>query len=536
MDEQLRPVPVGIPGELFTGGDGLAIGYHAAPELTAEKFINHPTLGRLYRTGDRCRWAAGGTIEFIGRRDHQVKVRGFRIEPGEIENVLATHPDVRQVKVAVRGENAETKRILAWVILHGNSKIDTGDLDSFLATRLPAFMRPDAIAAIDTFPLNVNGKILTNTLPDPAKQIFRDAVITPSPPIGETEQHLATIWSDLLGIQQISRDEDFFTLGGHSLMALRMFSRITREFGRSLPLAIILKHPTIATLATALAEPAEVNARPSVRGKGNIVLLAQGGGELPLFCIHGGDGGVMFYRSLASLMPPELPVHAIESLELGYSGKIQPCSIEETAAAYVSNMLKIQPTGPFRLAGYSFGGVVAHEIACQLIRLGHEVQFLGLFDTHNPASYSRNYNLFERLRVFWRQNSDLPLWSRVKRVRARVREGIHTKRRVKAELKASTLKGPAEAYSDLRRVQVREENWRAMQAYQPGSYSGRITLFKTSSINDKVERPEDYGWACLAGAGLDIVSVEGDHLSLFAPENISTLADGLSKSLCPSQQ
>jgi thioesterase domain-containing protein len=244
----------------------------------------------------------------------------------------------------------------------------------------------------------------------------------------------------------------------------------------------------------------------------------------------------MFYRSLASLMPPELPIHAIESLELGYSGEIKPASIEETAAAYVGNMLKIQPAGPFRIAGYSFGGVVAYEIACQLVRLGHEVQFLGLFDTHNPAGYSRNYNLSERLRVFWLQNSDVPFWSRVKRVRARVREGIHTKRRIKAELKASILKGPAEAYSDLRRVQVREENWRAMRAYQPGSFSGRITLFKASSINDKVERPADYGWACLAGAGLDIVSVTGDHLSLFAPENISTLASGLSHSLSASRQ
>ena len=538
LDDQLRPVPVGIPGELFTGGDGLAIGYHEAPELTAEKFIIHPSLGRLYRTGDRCRWAADGTLEFMGRRDHQVKVRGFRIEPGEIENVLATHPCVRQVKVAVRGENAETKRILAWVILRQSEKIEVGAFEDFLATRLPAFMRPDAIAVVDSFPLNANGKIQTSALPDPSLRNIGNTVKMAASPVGDTEKHLAAIWSDLLEIQEIYRDEDFFTLGGHSLMALRMFSRITREFGRSLPLAIILKHPTIASLACALTAPNEIetDAAPLLTSKGNIVTLAQGGSEVPLFCIHGGDGGVMFYRSLASLMPPEVPVHAIESLELGYSGKIEPSSIEDTAASYVSSLLAIQPVGPFRLAGYSYGGVVAHEMACQLTRLGNEVQFLGMFDTHNPAGYNRNYTRLERLHVFWQKNSDIPFWNRIKRVRTRIREGIQTKRRIKAELKASTLKGPAEAYSDLRRVQVREENWRAMKAYQPGSFSGRITLFKTSSIDDKVERPADYGWDCVARAGLDIISVKGDHLSLFNIENVSALAQGLTNSIRQSPQ
>ncbi|RYD18975.1 MAG: amino acid adenylation domain-containing protein, partial [Verrucomicrobiaceae bacterium] len=288
LDSMLRPVPVGIPGELFTGGDGLAIGYHGAPELTAEKFIGHPQFGRLYRTGDLCRRAVDGTIEFIGRRDHQVKVRGFRIELGEIESVLADHPAVKQAKVAVRGDGAETKKILAWVILNEGASAGSTELSKFLAERLPPFMRPDAIGVIETFPLNANGKIQVSALADPSQQKTQAVAKKAAPPVGETETHLAKMWSELLGVQEINRDDDFFALGGHSLMALRMFSRINREFDKSLPLATLLQHPTIATLATVLAPEAkaEVNAEatasPKVTSKGNIVTLSKGGKDTPL--------------------------------------------------------------------------------------------------------------------------------------------------------------------------------------------------------------------------------------------------------------
>ncbi len=528
LDPNLRPVPVGIPGELFTGGDGLAIGYQNAPELTGEKFITHPKFGRLYRTGDLCRWSADGTLEFIGRHDHQVKVRGYRIELGEIEAVLASHPDVSLARVAVRGDSPESKRILAWVV-PSNMGVTEGDLSTFLAGRLPAFMRPDAIGVIESFPLNANGKIHLGALPEPDKRAVDAVDRVAAPPIGPVESHLAAIWEDLLGSPEVQRDDDFFALGGHSLMALRMFSRINREFGKSLPLATLLQHPTIESLAGLLA-PIPVPALDS-NGKGNVVTLAAGGGQTPLFCIHGGDGGVLFYRSLATLMPKDLPLHAIESLELGNSGEIQPSSIEETAACYVKNLLTIQAEGPFRLAGYSFGGVVAHEMACQLTEKGHKVEFLGMFDTHNPAAECRPYSLSERLGVFWSQSAGLPLAKRLGLLQSRVRQGLQTNRRVRAEIRAAKSTGAAEAYSDLRRVQVREENWRAMQAYQPRVYQGRVTLFKTSHTNDKVERPPDYGWRAVAVFGLEVIPVEGEHLALFADENIHSLAAALSNSL-----
>jgi amino acid adenylation domain-containing protein len=538
LDHQLRPVPVGIPGELCTGGDGLAIGYLNAQELTAEKFIEHPSLGRLYRTGDLCKRLEDGNIEFLGRSDHQVKVRGFRIELGEIEAILASHPKVRQCKAAVRGESAETKRILAWVVTAERNAPSTDEIAAFLMDRLPGFMQPNGIAVIDAFPLNTNGKIHLAALADPGTRHQAAPKQNYEPPVGSTEGMLAAIWKELLGVPRIGRHDDFFSLGGHSLMALRMFSRINREFDLSLPLAALLQSPTIAKLAPLLEPASSVLAPPQAKPlpgngkpvKGNIVTLAEGGKQRPLFCIHGGDGGVIFYRALAALMPKDLPFHAIESLELGNSGRIEPASIEETAAAYIANLLRVQTEGPFRLAGYSFGGVVAHEMACQLIAQGHQVEFLGLFDTHNPSAPARRYGPCERLRVFWQQSRDEALPSRLGQLRTRIGEGMRTHRRVKAELAAAAA-GPADAYSDLRRVQVREENWRAMQAYQPKLFAGRITLFKTNHVNDKIERPADYGWAALAASGLDIVSVSGHHLALFAPEHIGTLAEALTRSL-----
>ena len=531
LDQQFKPVPVGVAGELFTGGDGLALGYHAAPELTREKFIQHPEFGRLYRTGDICRWVADGTIEFIGRSDHQVKVRGFRIELGEIEAVLAAHPQVHVAKVAVRGESAEAKKIFAWVTLKPGQELRESDLTEFVAARLPKFMMPDAVGIIDSFPLNANGKINLKDLRNPGQNSTHEKAATLSLPLGKTEKQLAAIWSDLLGFATIHRENDFFELGGHSLMALRMFSRINREFGLSLPLATLLQCPTLKSLANAISPIAEVEDSPPASARGNIVPLAKGAAETPLFCIHGGDGGVIFYRGLAQLLPHELPIYAIESLELGNSGPIRQSSIEETAEDYLQILLSRQSQGPFRLAGYSFGGVVAHEMGCKLIERGHEVEFLGLFDTLNPATPIRNYRLAERFSVFWQQNQELPFGSRIKRVRERFYEGTATHRRVKAENKAAQQSEPAEAYSDLRRIQVREENWRAMESYKPRNFKGRITLFKAAVMSDKEERPTDYGWASHAEKGVDIIPVSGEHLTLFATENVHILSQALTESL-----
>jgi len=526
LDVDGRPVPAGIPGELYTGGDGLAIGYWQDPELTSQKFIQHPQFGRLYRTGDLCRWSPDGIIEFLGRRDHQVKVRGFRIELGEIEAVLATHPDIRESKVAVRGANSETKRIIAWVAPSEGKEISVPQLTHFLEERLPAFMCPDAIGVVEKFPVTRNGKIDVAALPDPRQ---KHVEAKGEQPVGEIEQRLAALWRELLELDEIGRNEDFFALGGHSLMALRMFSRISRDFGRSLPLSSLISHPTVQQLAM-LLEPESNPPVAESPGRGHLVTLSAGGDDTPLFCIHGGDGGILFYRDLAALLPKDTPVYAIESGELASSDPIQPTSIEDTAKAYVKTLLAAHPAGPIRLAGYSFGGVVAYEMAGILSTAGHRVEFVGLLDTHNPSAPSRSYSMMERVGFYWKQNGNIPLIPRTFKLAGRFVEGVATNRRVKNEEQAATDQGPAEAHGDLRRVQVRQENWRAMQAYKPRPYPGAITLFKAAIQSDKVWSPDDYGWSALT-PDFRMIPVAGKHLTLFEPENVSHLADALRPAL-----
>jgi amino acid adenylation domain-containing protein len=521
LDSSGNPVPPGIPGELHTGGDGLAIGYHRDPTLTAERFINHPRFGRLYKTGDNCRWTMDGVLKFIGRTDHQVKVRGFRIELGEIEAVLGSHPDVRQAKVVVRGSDSGSKRILAWVRPAEGSNPTPANFRSYLAGVLPSFMCPDAIGIIDEFPINANGKIESRTLPDP--QVESLPAKEQAPPTGEIEQRLARIWSDLLGVPVNNRNDEFFALGGHSLMALRMFSRLNREFDRSLPLSTLISHPTVGELAL-LLKPDQLDQTSVKTGTGLLVPLSTEGTQPPLICIHGGDGGVLFYRELAALLPRDLPVYAIESTELSNSGPITSMSIEETAAAYVETLLSAHSKGPFRLAGYSFGGVVAHEMACILAEKGHQVDFLGLLDTHNPAAPHIVNNITRRIATFWKNNSDTPLAPRVVKLAARFADGVATNRRVKKEVEEAAT-STAEAHGDLRRVQVRQENWRAMQAYQPRPFSGKISLFRAKEQGDNIEWPEDYGWKEHARGGFEIIPVFGKHLTLFDPENVHHLAE-----------
>ncbi|MFT3990482.1 MAG: condensation domain-containing protein [Luteolibacter sp.] len=355
---------------------------------------------------------------------------------------------------------------------------------------------------------------------------------SPLPSNAGTPEKLAVIWKDLLAVPSVGIDDAFFSVGGHSLMALRMFSRIKREFGVSLPLAALISNPTIRTLSQLIdAQAAPKTPARSLQQKGNIVTLNHEGTSAPLFCIHGGDGGILFYRELAERLNGNCPVHAIESLELGSHLPIQPTAIEETARAYVQLLQDFQPKGPYRLAGYSFGGSVAFEMACQLRENGHDVSFLGLFDTQNVSIRPRSYRLPERLKVFWNHYNTIPPVPRVKLLLQRIVHGIKTNRRINAELKAARACGPAEPFSDLRRVQVREENWRAMLAYQPRLFKGRVTLFKTPLASDKVEWPADYGWAGHADQGLEAIHIDGEHLTLFEPENIGSLSSALSRTL-----
>jgi amino acid adenylation domain-containing protein len=266
LDAYLRPVPIGIPGELYIGGVSLARGYLNRPALTAERFVPNPfgTPGaRLYRTGDLARYRMDGAVEFLGRLDQQVKIRGFRIEPGEIEAALSNHPSVREAVVVARDGAAEGKRLVAYLVASSNGEPHNGELPGelrrFLRERLPEYMIPSAFVQLETLPLTPNGKVNRRALPEPAEAFFNTSYVAPRT---EMERTIAEIWQELFGVGQISVDSNFFELGGHSLIMVRVQSRLREALRREIPLIDLFRYPTISSLAKSLSgeETADANA------------------------------------------------------------------------------------------------------------------------------------------------------------------------------------------------------------------------------------------------------------------------------------
>ncbi|BCX48876.1 hypothetical protein HAHE_27840 [Haloferula helveola] len=509
-DANGQPLPLGSRGEIVIGGDAVSLGYHGRDD-GAPFFIEDGK--RCYRTGDIGRKDGSGILHFEGRDDRQIKVRGYRIEPAEVEAVIARFAGVKQVRVASREGS-----LAAWIATENPESFDARALRDSLSKTLPDWMCPPIISALSALPLDRNGKITTDGLR------VSSPSTSGSPPEGPDESKLATIWMELLEMPSIGRDANFFELGGDSLTGLRLFSRIDRDFGVTLPLATLVQHPTVRSLARAI-DCARTDPDPQAT-PGVFVELRKG--SPTLFCIHGGDGAVMFYRPLLGNLPEEVGITAIESRELGRNEAVAVGTIEETADAYLRKIRIAQPHGPYALAGYSFGGVVAWEMACRLIEEGEEVELLGLFDTHNPAFPLRAMPLRRRIHTFWDQREDEPLPKRLFALGQRTVDGLRTHFRVKRELAAAAV-GPAPAHSDLRRVQVREAHYQAMIAYRPRPFPGKVTLFKAMEGSDKYELPADYHWADLALGGFEIVPVPGRHDTLFEAKHIPAISRAIAE-------
>jgi len=258
LDTELKPVPVGMPGELFTGGDGLALGYVNRPELMASKFIKNPfandaSCERLYRTGDLARWNPDGTIEFLGRLDEQLKVRGYRVEPGEIEATLVKHPAVSNAAVITKADKSGNRHLVAYLVPREEQTLSLDEIRNFASSKLPPYMVPSDFVMLKSFPLTANGKIDRRALPDP-NYGNPERQGTTIEPIDETEERLLHIWTELLGKEKISTDTNFFHLGGHSLLATQVISRVGKSFGVELPVRAIFEAPTISKLAREITQ------------------------------------------------------------------------------------------------------------------------------------------------------------------------------------------------------------------------------------------------------------------------------------------
>jgi amino acid adenylation domain-containing protein len=391
LDARGEPVPVGVPGELWIAGIQVGRGYWRRSGLTAERFVPDPFApdagARMYRTGDRARWLADGTLEYLGRTDFQVKVRGVRVEPGEVEAALAALPGVRQAVVDVRA-GAAGEQLVAWIAAEPGASATAGELHDALLRTLPAALVPSVFVPVDSLPLTPSGKVDRRALPAP-EHAGGDGYVVPR---DVTELEVARIWSEALGVPRLGASDDFFRLGGHSLLALRMMTRIRERFGRDLPLASLFKHSTVAAFATALR-------REGVEDDGRLlVALTPGGTQPPLIFFPPAGGTVTHYADLARLLGPDQPFLALHAP--GVEGGEAPLgTMDAMVDRYLDEIRRAQPHGPYRLGGWSAGGLTAFETARRLRAVGEEVALLAIIDAPAPDD-DRDPSTPDRVQLF----------------------------------------------------------------------------------------------------------------------------------------
>ncbi|WP_406289326.1 non-ribosomal peptide synthetase [Embleya sp. NBC_00896] len=393
LDSRLCPVPRGVQGELYIAGDGVARGYQSRPELTAERFVAcpfGPAGARMYRTGDLVRWDRNGRLEYIARSDFQVKIRGFRIELGEIEHALAEHPGVAQAVVVVREDQEGEKRILGYVVPAADAAVadeSTGpllaELSEYLRGRLPDYMVPSAVIPLSEIPLTPNGKLDRRALPSEHRN-----TVGSREPRNSHEEKLCSLFGKLLGLERVGIDDNFFELGGHSLMATRLSAAIRKQFDVGMPMTTIIKYPTVAELAALVL----IGGIPDDDATDSYAVVLPlhsdpGTGKPPMWFFHGGGGLGWSYFSFAPYVR-DRPAYALQSRGSDGTGALA-ASVEEMVDDYVTQMLEIQPEGPFHLIGWSYGGPVAHAVAAALDGRGHEVDLVAILDGQPGSGFKQ---------------------------------------------------------------------------------------------------------------------------------------------------
>ena len=375
LDSDRNPVPVGVSGELYIGGAGVGSGYINRTEQTAEKFIPNPFSNciddRLYSTGDIVRYRPDGAIEFVGRRDFQVKIRGFRVELGEIEQALESHSDIQQaIVIAIEGSSGE-KNLAAYYILRSALSID--DLRIFIRTQVPDYMVPMFFTSMDVFPLTTNGKVDRAALPQPKNNIKLNTsnFIAPSTPV---EVQLVEIWERFFGISNISITDNIFDLGAYSLLILRMMAELELTFKKALPINILFEAPTIQKLAPLLCNSNPIIDRPKA------IPFLERGNKAPIFCMPGARNNLLFVHTLIKHWGDrDHPIYGMQE-PLKEDSRPLPTTIQACAAYYIEQIRSVQPEGPYYLVGYSIGGLIAYEIAQQLLAQGQTIALLALLD------------------------------------------------------------------------------------------------------------------------------------------------------------
>lgn len=561
LDQQMQLVPIGFPGEICVSGIGVGDGYWKNEAKTKSSFVPNPfpsTTKKLpegnrdfiYKTGDLGRWLPDGNIEFLGRIDNQVKIRGFRVELGEIEALLGHHPAVRESVVIVREDNSGSNSLVAYVVpkpevqvLHEDAD-DSSNQDSaissqlvpqlrnFVREKLPQHMVPSAFILLESMPLAPSGKVdrralrasdLISLMPESNFVAPRDAL----------ELQLVKIWENVLGVHRIGLRDNFFALGGHSLVAIRLMAQIQQQFGKNLPLATLFQSSTVEQLATILREHSDSSFWSP------LVAIQPNGSKRPFFCVPGGGGNVFYFYDLARHLDPDRPFYGLQTL--GVDGESQPHTrIEDMASDCIQAIQTAQPQGPYLLGGHSFGGNVVFEIAQQLQKQGHEVALVAILDTTAPVPDIKRIDVNDWDNARWLIEI------------ARVMEDMYEK---KLEISYDALQAltPDEQLNYLLKrmkmvnelsevgitqmrgiVQVFKAN--SQVNYVPQEvYPSKITLLRTSEAHEDFvhtippETIQDlaWGWGKFSAESVDVHFISGNHLTMMTEPHVRVLAEQL---------
>ena len=538
LDAADRPVPVGVVGELCIGGYGLARGYHRRPQLTAEKFVDIDLgLGareRLYRTGDRARYRADGMIECLGRMDQQVKVRGFRIELGEIEHALGQLPAIDACAVVVDQPDLEAARLVAFYTIKDEVAVDA--LRQSLRQLLPEYMVPALFVELAHMPLTPNGKIdrLALQIPDTAASVSRGTTFSRDP----LELQLVELWEETLGRRGIGVRDNFFDLGGHSLVAVRLMARIAQQFERHLPLAALFQGGTIEEQANLLRAGEDETVWSS------LVPVRRSGDKTPLFCVAGAGGNVVYFHDLVRALDQERPFYALQPP--GLDGRSEPLDgVKDLAAHYIEHIRAVQPHGPYLLAGHSFGGTVAFEMAHQLVRSGESVEALLLLDTAAPHFQQPTGEDWDEAR-WLAQVADIA--SHLYGVQLEVEyqtllaltaeeQLVHLHR----QLVGAGVLPPASELAHFRGfIDVYKANLRATYTAPAERLGGRVILFRSRDVQPDQLVAETaaagraelmLGWKDYLKEPATIHTVDGDHLTMMRSPQVQSLAAAIDLSV-----
>jgi amino acid adenylation domain-containing protein len=507
LDRYLQPAPRGVVGRLYVGGNGVTLGYLGRAKMTAERFIPDPygkPGKRLYDTGDLVRQRIDGDLEFVSRADHQVKLRGFRIELGEIESVLKCDEALEDAAV-ILWDTGNDKRLVAYVVPKEGKSGEPEILREHLSAKLPGYMVPSAFMVLASLPVTSNGKVDRRALPPPRMQSAeRKNTVAPR---DRVEEQLLRIWQELLHTDALSVTDNFFQVGGHSLLAIELMFNIQKVFDKKLPISTLFKYGSIEDLASILRSRAETPAQSL------LVEISAGSGKPPFFCVHGAGGQVFRYRELADHLGKDQPFFGLEAPQV--ENAVQ--SIVEMAKQYLEAIRKVQPEGPYYLGGWSLGGVVAFEMAQMLTREGSEVALLAMFDTTAPGA--RDETVSEE------ELKSLMLLDLASQTQSDQNESL------KVLLERAKLDSVLPVSFDLpdaqRFLSLYAQHMKALQKYSPQPWSGRIVLFQACERLTNQVADASVGWEPLADEGVESHMIGGDHYSMLRSPHVEFLAERL---------